>query len=224
MKDIVSSYLENQMSIDAYALEEDLKNNLIADDRELVHLVIDDFVSVAIKCGSDKNSVGQNQPSESINNIFNQAKFKTDKAYYYCDAIRYAFTHFVDGGLLQLYEHQQNECWFPKLVLKDELKPNDISTLPEMVTIYRGCDISECHAREYKQAWTTNKNVAKQFAYVHYQGQEWFKEAHRVVLMTTISKSDIFYSKQSSEFEVVINTDKLDIDGIHIFDRYKPVS
>ena len=101
------------------------------------------------------------------------------------------------------------------MILKDVLKPNDIDTLPNSLTIYRGCDISEHRTRKYKQAWTTNKAIAQQFAFVHYQGQDWFNKADRVVLMATISKDALLYSKQSSEFEVVINTNNLNVAEVY---------
>lgn len=219
MQNVSRSYLKNEMYIDVAALEFDIITNVIEEDRELIYSSIDDFFSIAIKFGSDRSSsIEESLAVKDVNHIFNQAPFQSDIVSYYCDAIRYAFTHFVDGRLLQLYEHQQNECWFPKLILKEVLKPNDIDTLPNTITIYRGCYISEHRAGKYKQAWTTRKEVAQQFAFVHYQNQDWFNKADRVVLVTTISKDALFYSKQSSEFEVVINTSELNIDEIYALD------
>jgi len=219
MQNVSRSYLENEMSIDVDTLENDIITNIIKEDRELVYSVIDDFVSIAINYVSyEAPFIEESKPVKAVNDIFNQASFQSNTASVYCDVIRYTFTHFVDGGLLQLYEHQQNECWFPKLILHSVLQPNDINTLPNILTIYRGCGISEHRAHKYKQAWTTQKEVAQQFAYVHYQSQDWFNKADRVVLVTTISKDALFYSKQSSEFEVVINTSKLKVDEIYTLD------
>jgi len=219
MKEVSRSYLKNDMSIDVADLEAHFIANVIDEDRGLINAAVDDFVSVASKGETTKRVFLEEQQSvKSINHIFNQITFQSNTSSYFCDAIRYAFTHFVDGGLLQLYEHQQNECWFPTLILKKTLEPNDIDALPDILTIYRGCDICEHTNHTYKQAWTTCKEVAQQFAFVHYQGQDWFNKADRVVLMTTISKDALFYSKQSSEFEIVINTSKLNIDDVYAID------
>lgn len=40
------------------------------------------------------------------------------------DSLRHTFTSFIIGGLYNLYVHQSNEPWYPKIVLKSELKPN----------------------------------------------------------------------------------------------------
>lgn len=59
--------------------------------------------------------------------------------------------------------------------------------------------------QKYGQSWSTSKNVAEQFAYVHYQNQPWFNLQDRAVLQSTIPRTAIFYSKQECEFEIVVN-------------------
>ena len=130
-------------------------------------------------------------------------------AYSLLDTLRYAFDGIAYGGLHQLYTRQENEGWYPKIKLINELKPNDIDTLPEIITIYRGCSNAEHQIKDYGQAWSTSKTVAERFAFKHYQGQEWFVESERVVLKATIPKPYIFYSKQSGEFEVAVDTEYL---------------
>ncbi len=53
-------------------------------------------------------------------------------AYSLLDTLRYAFDGIAYGGLHQLYTRQENEGWYPKIKLINELKPNDIDTLDEM--------------------------------------------------------------------------------------------
>lgn len=73
------------------------------------------------------------------------------------------------------------------------------------VEIYRGCDISEFNLKEFNQAWTTKQNIA----FKHYSNQKWFKFENRVILKATINKNDIFYAKNSGEYEVVVDSGKL---------------
>ncbi|MEY8200843.1 MAG: hypothetical protein RPS47_16520 [Colwellia sp.] len=65
-------------------------------------------------------------------------------------------------------------------------------------------------------AWTTSLQVAKDFAYTNYQGQEWFNTEHRVVLETIYSRDNILFSDQSVEFEVVVDVSKLGKVDKHI--------
>ncbi|MGK3369205.1 hypothetical protein [Citrobacter youngae] len=132
------------------------------------------------------------------------------------DALRHSFSCYAYNGLHQLYTRQENENWHPKIRLTEVLFPNDIDLLNEILTLYRGCDISEFKDKEFGQAWTTSLNVAEDFAYNHYSGQEWFDTEKRVVLKTTYSKNHVLFSDQSIEYEVAIDTKKLD----HV-QRYK---
>ncbi|MBJ9633003.1 hypothetical protein [Citrobacter freundii] len=132
------------------------------------------------------------------------------------DALRHSFSCYAYNGLHQLYTRQENESWHPKIRLTEVLFPNDIDLLNETLTLYRGCDISEFKDKEFGQAWTTSLNVAEDFAYNHYSGQEWFDTEKRVVLKTTYSKNHVLFSDQSIEYEVAIDTKKLD----HV-QRYK---
>lgn len=125
------------------------------------------------------------------------------------DALRYSFACYAYNGLHQLYTRQENESWHPKIILTEILYPNDIDSLNEILTLYRGCDISELDNKDFGQAWTTSLSVAEAFAYTHYSGQEWFDTEKRVVLKTTYSKDHVLFSEQSVEYEVAIDTNKL---------------
>lgn len=138
-----------------------------------------------------------------------------DHAHEIIDPLRHAFTSFACGGLHQLFTRQENEAWYPKIVLAKELEPNDIATLAHVVEIYRGCGMSEHDSGSYGQSWTTSKNIAMNFAYSHYQNQPWFNGANRVVLKSKIPRSAIFYSDQNCEFEVVVDVSFL--DAVHVY-------
>ncbi|MFS6896341.1 hypothetical protein ACDX38_13765 [Pseudomonas aeruginosa] len=152
----------------------------------------------------------ENAEEEIQRNFLNyEHLFENEHAYAIIDPIRHAFVGFAGGGLHQLFTGQENEAWYPKVRLTKELKPNDIATLAETVEIYRGCSIKEHTIQKYGQSWSTSKNVAEQFAYVHYQNQPWFNIQDRAILQSTISKTAIFYSKQECEFEIVVNVNLL---------------
>jgi hypothetical protein len=125
------------------------------------------------------------------------------------ETLRHAFCSFAYNGLHQLFTRQENEGWYPKVILDEELKPNDINELPSIVTLYRGTDIAELNSENYGQSWTTCKNIARDFAFKHYSGQPCFKDNERVVLETKISKKHAYYSNQSCEYEVVLNASKI---------------
>ena len=125
------------------------------------------------------------------------------------DSLRHAFCSFAYGGLHQLFTRQENEMWYPEIILSRELKPNDISSLPDVVILYRGTDRSEFDTKNFGQSWTTKLEVAKDFAFRHYDSQPWFDASNRIVLQTTYLKSDVYFSNQSCEYEVVVNTSKL---------------
>ncbi|QCP82373.1 hypothetical protein D0C27_10970 [Alcaligenes faecalis] len=125
------------------------------------------------------------------------------------DALRHSFLGYAYNGLHQLYIYQENESWHPKIVLTEVLEPNDIESLPNVLTLYRGCDIGELESHTFGQAWTTSLESAREFAHVHYRDQAWFVESKRIVLETRYNKTDVLFSCQSSEYEVVVDTGKL---------------
>jgi hypothetical protein len=96
-------------------------------------------------------------------------------------------------------------------VLKSVLKPNDISVLSSSIDVYRGCDISEFNSKRYGQSWSTSIEVAKKFAYQHYNSQPWYKKEKRCVLKATIKKNEsVFFSRQNHyEKEIAVNIEKL---------------
>ena len=157
-------------------------------------------------------SLNKEDAEEEIQRIFLDYEhlFDNEHAYALIDPIRHAFSGFAYGGLLQLFTRQENEAWYPRVLLTTELKPNDIANLGETIEIYRGCSMNEHITQKYGQSWSTSKDVAEQFAYFHYQNQPWFNLQDRVVLQSKVPKTAIFYSKQECEFEIVVNVNLLD--------------
>lgn len=162
-----------------------------------------------LTCGQD------NKAEESIRAHFCEITEGIDNSdvFQVLDALRYSFSCYAYNGLHQLYTRQENECWHPKIRLTEILEPNDIESLPQTFTLYRGCDISELENKSFGQAWTTSLEAAKEFAYTHYQNQDWFVGDNRCVLEARYSKNHVLYSDQSNEYEVVVDVDKL--DGVH---------
>jgi hypothetical protein len=194
-------FMINEMCIDTPDLTEKI-NSLGCDSHSGdIYRMIESFFT----------SLNKENAEEEIQRIFLNYEhlFEDEHAYAIIDPIRHAFAGFAYGGLHQLFTRQENEAWYPRVLLTKELKPNDIANLAETVEIYRGCGMNEHIIQKYGQSWSTSKNVAEQFAYVHYQNQPWFNIQNRAVLQSTISKSAIFYSKQECEFEVVINVNLL---------------
>ncbi|WP_143496851.1 hypothetical protein [Pseudomonas sp. Irchel s3a18] len=153
-----------------------------------------------------------NQAEESINSHFCGIadEIVNSEALQVLDALRYSFVCYAYNGLHQLYTRQENECWHPKIVLTEILEPNDIDSLPQVLTLYRGCDISELENLSFGQAWSTSLESAKKFAYTNYLGQDWFDENSRIVLETRYPRDHVLFSNQSIEYEVVVDVDKLD--------------
>lgn len=88
---------------------------------------------------------------------------KNDEVMQVFDSLRYTFSCYAYNGLHQLYTRQENECWHPEIRITEVLTPNDINSLNQILTIYRGCDICEIEDRTFGQAWTTSLDVAKKF-------------------------------------------------------------
>ncbi|MGS8101270.1 hypothetical protein [Providencia sp. PROV_01] len=141
---------------------------------------------------------------------------KETEIYKILDSFRHAFLSYVNGGLINLYIRQENEGWYPKILLADILEPNQINTLSNNFCVYRGCDISELVSRDYGQSWTLSEQVASNFAFDLYKDNDWFDLNNRVVLTTKLSKKDIFYySEDYGEAEVIVDTKKLRNVSLH---------
>jgi len=197
-----SDFLSNNLSIDIDWLEQELNSPKIIQFKQILGL----FISSAI------DLLGKNNSEKEILELFKLsiASNNNEKLYEIIDSLRQAFTSYASGGLFDLYIYQSNESWYPKIVLKSVLKPNDISVLSSSIDVYRGCDISEFNSKRYGQSWSTSIEVAKKFAYQHYNSQPWYKKEKRCVLKATIKKESVFFSRQNHyEKEIAVNIEKL---------------
>lgn len=199
--------LANEMCIDLKHLKEKIESPEISIHASLICEVIETLCSyVGEKTDDDVNSYSYSV----IKNMDSEPDFTID-------AIRMAFVRFISGGLKDLFVYQENEAWYPKIILNKILKPNDIESLDEEFTIFRGCDTSELESNQFGQSWTTSENIAKDFAYNHYESQDWFEAEKRILVRAKYKKIDTLYSDQSEygEYEIVINPEKIsDIEKI----------
>ena len=209
-------FMTNNMRIDVASIESKLnepfftKFKSIAVDAIAKYIeVIKAFEVLAIK--RDLFSHIDNEAEEFIRSHYcNLADMIEDEAVLQVfDTLRYSFSCYAYNGLHQLYTRQENQNWHPKIKLIEILEPNDIESLESMIKIYRGCDITEHEKGSYGQAWTTSLETAKEFAFIHYQNQDWFLSGNRVVLETNYYREHLLFSNQSVEFEVVVNTSRL---------------
>jgi hypothetical protein len=193
--------MNQNMSIDIDWLENELNS---CDEK----INIESFISKLVILALENNNDSMKKIAECHESVITaDTDIKTKEIF---DALSHAFTVFLSGGMHDLYVYQENETWHPKILLRQEMEPNDIPTLSESIQIYRGCDISEFIDRKYGQSWSTSVNVAEEFAYQHYASHSWYDKDKRCVLTATIKKEDVYFSRQDHhEREIAVNTGKL---------------
>ena len=201
------SLLANEMCVDLEHLKEKIESPEISIHASLICEVIETLCSyVGEKTDDDVNSYCVS----AMNNMDSEPDFTID-------SIRMAFVRFISGGLKDLFVYQENEAWYPKIILKNILEPNDIESLDEESIIYRGCDLSEFELKQFGQSWTTSESIARDFAYNHYDAQDWFDAEKRILVRAKYNKVDVLYSDQTEygEYEIVVKPDKAsDIERI----------
>lgn len=210
-------FMSRNMSIIVESIESKLNEPLFFEFKEIAITAISKYIKAIKEFEAsgprrDLNCFKDNQAEESINAHFCEItdEIVNSEVLQVFDALRYSFVCYAYNGLYQLYTRQENECWHPKIVLTEVLEPNDIDSLPQVFTLYRGCDISELEKISYGQAWSTSLESAKNFAYTNYLSQDWFDENNRIVLEARYSRDHVLFSNQSVECEVVVDVDKLD--------------
>ncbi|MBR9884375.1 MAG: hypothetical protein GYB21_12280 [Oceanospirillales bacterium] len=182
-KDDIRNYkneLESAVTLFAQAIFDQIESGIVID---------------MLSCGENPAEVVINQHSVELSD-----HISSEAAESVLDSLRHAFCSFAFGGLHQLFTRQENEVWYPKIILDEVLEPNDIDALPEIITLYRGTDLAELNSKRFGQSWTTSKDVAREFAFKHYASQSWFKEESRLILSASISREYVYFSNQSCEF------------------------
>ena len=120
-----------------------------------------------------------------------QSVFDCFRGFIECDGvelIKELYTHTNRGG----------ENWFPVSVINSPL--GDYHHLGEDIAIYRGCNRDEFDNTLFRQSWTTDIDIARDYAYVKFPGP------NRVVIKSVIKTTDIFLSLVFDS-EIVINLD-----------------
>lgn len=209
-------FMSNDMRINVCSIESKLNEPFFSDFKIIAIDAIREYIDVIMAFEAkgikpDLLSFVDNEAEESIRSHYCKLSddIKDEDVLQVFDALRHSFSCYAYNGLHQLYTRQENECWHPKITLVARLEPNDIESLYPMIKIYRGCDAHEFDNESYGQAWTTSLNVAKDFAFKHYQSQPWFREENRVVVETIYPSEHLLFSDQSVEYEVVVAIEKL---------------
>ena len=210
------AFMVDNMKIVVESIESKLREPFFSDFIDIAIVSISKYIDAIKKFEAsgairDLYRCQDNAAEKFINNHFCEITkdIESNDVKQVLDALRYSFSCYAYNGLHQLYTRQENECWHPKIKLTEVLEPNDIESLSQDLTLYRGCDISEFESKTFGQAWTTSLASAKEFAYVHYRSQDWFDEKNRVVLKAIYSKNYVLFSDQSREYEVVVDVDRL---------------
>ena len=209
--------MSNKMKIDLDSLDRKLNEEQILEYKEQLEEAVTIFLSFIYK--QNESGISYNnkliiEDTDAENYINNYAcvlskKLSNDSAKKVLDSLRHAFCSFAFNGLHQLFTHQEREIWYPKIILDEELIPNDIHVLPSNITLYRGTNRTEFNTKHYGQSWSTCRQTAYNFAFKHYAAQPWFEETDRIILKTIFPKEYVYFSNQSCEFEVVIDTSKI---------------
>lgn len=209
-------FVSNEMKISLESIDSKLSEGFLYSYRQKFETAISFFVSCIrmqeeVEYRIDRASFESSLAENAINQHYLDLSEKISdvEANAILDSIRHAFCSYAYNGLHQLFTRQENEVWYPKIILDCELKPNNIDLLPEIVVLYRGTDLAELKLSSFGQSWTTKVEVAREFAYKHYEGQNWFRKESRIILKTEYSKRFVYYANQAPEYEVAIDTSKI---------------
>ncbi len=167
---------------------------------------------------SENRDIFESKLNTFENNNTLEEDSNTSKIY---DELYHALRSYTSEGLLGLYKHKDATFWYPKIVITKNIgSRNDINNLNEEVIIYRGTNINEFNSKIFSQAWTLNKKIAQDFAFVHYVGQPNYINTLRVVIKAKVSKNDIYFHDSSLlEQEVVINPLKITTNSAEIVEE-----
>ncbi len=142
--------------------------------------------------------------------ISRKPKMTTAVATDVLDSIRHALNSFISGGVKELYFYQENEAWYPKVVIASTIDVSEIINYPDLITVYRGCSNQELESGTFKQSWSTSIDVAREFAFSHYAQEQWFTKDERVIVKAIIPKQGVYLTRIAHhEREVIVNTELL---------------
>lgn len=212
-------FMTNNMSIKVYSIEEKLNESFLENYRELAIKTISDYINKIRECEASEGKQNKEEVEEYIESYFLKITedWPENEVRSVFETLMHVFRAFAVGGLIDLYQYQANEGWYPIIEITKVLKPNKIASLgppDKRLTLYRGCDMKEHLNKEYRQAWTLNLDVAQRFAFEWYEDQPWFNKKTRVILKASYFVGDVFFyqdvsDKKVGEQEVVVDTHKL---------------
>ncbi len=221
-----SAYLLNNMCIDL----ENLNSKILTDAPNFIEF-FKTLSNIAINLDIPNNYFDINnldimhKYDEVINNTLIELSKKynieeNSKEYFIFDELRHSFLVFKRSGLIGLWEGREAESWYPKIIIKKVLEPNDIHLLDSEIIIFRGTSKEEYESKKISQPWTLDIEVAKKFAFTHYTGQKDHENTLRVILKTSINREYIYYySKENNEKEIIVDAQKLDFNTIDIIEE-----
>ncbi|WNC72724.1 hypothetical protein RGQ13_01715 [Thalassotalea psychrophila] len=205
MKPSTIEFLSKDMCIDIHDLKIKLGSEGLNNHSSQIESFLNRVVDLFNENSDSKKIV------ELINNEFNYfCDDLNEDSFEVLDSMRHAFTTFSNRSIKNLYFEQENQCWYPNIVLSSVVDKAELEDKPDTLIVYRGCDVKEMFQEVFEQSWTISKDVAKDFAFKHYQYENWFSSANRVVLEAKIDKSQIYLSRlYHHEKEVVVNPSAL---------------
>jgi len=231
--EIFSKKGENFLKNDMCICMDDLKKKILNDAPNEV-----DFFKQLIDCYVDmelphnpNNKLNYNKQNENyiifqkklLNfNSKNISKYNSKVLKIY-EEICHALRSYTREGLLGVWLHREASSWYPKIIINKNIGTmENINSLSEIVTIYRGTSEDEFNSNQFNQAWSLSKKIAESFAFIHYQNKPNYINTIRVICKAKIYKRDIYYYRKGHfEKEIIINSSKLITNTIKIIDRKK---
>jgi hypothetical protein len=98
-----------------------------------------------------------------------------------------------------IYEHTNRggENWFPIVEICSPVE--DYSHQPNVITVFRGCSLEEFENNNFRQSWSSRREVAQAFAFSHFN----IDNKNRAVIRITVKNSDIAWVR-NEESEIVL--------------------
>lgn len=142
-------------------------------------------------------------------------------AYEIYDNLRHAFVIYNEFGVYEVYKLREAELWYPKVIIRNNIGSRDfMKKLDNKVIVYRGTSNDEYESRKFSQAWTTSKDIAYQFAFMHYQGYPKYQNTERVLVKAKIDKQFIYYyNEDENEKEVILDEREILIDSLTLCEK-----
>lgn len=208
-------FMTNNMSIKVCSIEKKINESFFESYKELAIKTISDYIKKIRECETSEGKQNKEEVEEYIQSSYRKITegWPENEVRSVFDTLRHAFRSFAVGGLIDLYQYQDRDGWYPIIVITEVLKPNKIASLgspDKILTLYRGCDMKEHLDKEYRQAWTLDLDIAQGFAFEYYKDQPWYDKKTRVILRASYLVGDVFfYQGSAGEQEVVVDTHKL---------------